>query len=92
MKSYGLAFMAFLLFGAARVFAGPVDINMADAATLAAELTGIGPVLAAEIVRDREQNGRYATADALTRVKGVGARIVEMNRPNILIEEAPAAN
>lgn len=92
MKPLGLAFMAFLLFGVGRVFAGPVNINTADAVTLAAELTGVGPVLAAEIVRDREQNGRYATPDALTRVKGVGERVVEMNRPNILTDEAPAAN
>lgn len=84
MKSLGLAFMAFFLFGA-RVFAGPVDINTADAPTLAAELTGIGPVLAAEIVRDREENGRYDTPEALARVKGVGQRVVEMNRANILI-------
>lgn len=90
MKQLGLAFMAFLLFGAARVFAGPVNINTADAMTLADELTGIGPVLAAEIVRDREQNGPYATADALTRVKGVGPRVVEMNRENILTDDAPS--
>ena len=66
------------------LLAGPVDINTADADTLAAELTGVGPVLAAAIVRDREENGRYASPDALTRVSGVGPRIVEMNRENIL--------
>ena len=77
--------MSLLWFGAA--VAGPVNINSADAATLAAELTGIGPALAAEIVRDREQNGNYASPEALTRVKGVGERIVEMNRENILVAD-----
>jgi len=60
-------------------FAGPVDINTADAETLAAELTGVGPAIAEEIVRDRERNGRYESPEALTRVRGVGERIVEMN-------------
>ena len=69
--------------------AGPVNINTADAETLANELTGIGPALAAEIVRDREQNGRYDSPDALARVKGVGARIVEMNRANIRVSDQP---
>ena len=86
MKSLRLAIYGFslFLFGSTLLFAGPVDVNTADANTLAAELTGVGPVLAAEIVRDRELNGNYDSADALTRVKGVGVRIVEMNRENIL--------
>lgn len=75
------------LLGAGAAVAGPVNINTADAATLAAELTGIGPALAAEIVRDREQNGIYESPEALTRVKGVGERIIEMNRENILVSD-----
>jgi competence protein ComEA len=71
--------------------AGPVNINTADAATLANELTGIGPALAEAIVADRKANGNFATPEALTRVKGVGERIVAMNRPNILVADpAPA--
>ena len=73
-------------------WAGPVNINTADAVTLAAELNGVGPALAAEIVRDREQNGNYDSPDALIRVKGVGPRIVEINRANILTSEAPQSN
>lgn len=86
----GLLALSVALFASAAV-AGPVNINTADAATLATELTGIGPALAAEIVRDREQNGRYESPDALARVKGVGARIVEMNRANIRVSDQPAA-
>lgn len=67
--------------------AGPVDVNAADAETLAHELTGIGPALAAAIVRDREANGRFETPEALMRVKGIGERIVEMNRDNIRIHD-----
>ena len=82
------AALACIAFGAA---AGPVNINTADAATLAKELTGVGPALAEAIIADRTSNGRFATADALTRVKGIGERIVEMNRANILVADpAPA--
>jgi len=80
--------MCMTLCGLSAALAGPVNINTADAVTLAAELNGIGPVLAAEIVRDREANGLYGSPDELTRVKGVGQRIVEMNRENIRTREA----
>jgi competence protein ComEA len=69
--------------------AGPVNINTADAATLAAELTGVGPALAEAIVADRKANGNFASAEALTRVKGIGNRIVEANKGNILVGEPP---
>jgi competence protein ComEA len=85
----GLLALSAALFASVAI-AGPVNINTADAATLATELVGIGPALAAEIVRDREQNGRYESPDALARVKGVGARIVEMNRANIRVSDQPA--
>lgn len=72
--------------------AGPVNINTADAAKLAAELQGVGPALAEAIVADRKTNGNFATPEALMRVKGVGARIVEVNKANILVADpAPPA-
>jgi competence protein ComEA len=72
--------------------AGPVNINTADAAKLAAELTGVGPALADAIAADRQANGSFATPEALMRVKGIGARIVEMNKANILVADpAPPA-
>jgi competence protein ComEA len=72
--------------------AGPVNINTADAASLASELTGVGPALAEAIVADRKTNGNFATAEALMRVKGIGARIVEINKANILVADpAPPA-
>ena len=79
----GAAF-ALASFGA---FAGPVNINTADAATLAAELTGVGPALAEAIVKDRAEHGKFDKPEALTRVKGIGDRIVELNRVNILVAD-----
>lgn len=83
---YALAFV----FGGFAAAAGPVNINTADAAKLASELTGVGPALADAIVADRQANGTFATAEALMRVKGIGARIVEINKANILVAD-PAA-
>jgi competence protein ComEA len=83
---------ALLLAGSAfAAAAGPVNINTADAAKLASELTGVGPALAEAIVADRKANGNFATPDALTRVKGIGERIVELNRANILVADPPPA-
>ena len=78
-----------LLYGfATNAIAGPVNINTADAETLAAELTGIGPALAQAIVEDRNRNGRFESPEALTRVSGVGIRIVENNREWIRVADA----
>lgn len=68
------------------VLAGPVDINTADAATLARELNGIGPARAAAIVEFREQNGRFQSADELLLVKGIGPAVLEKNKEFLKVE------
>ena len=65
--------------------AGPVDVNSADAATIAAELKGVGLSKAEAIVQYRKQHGPFKTADDLALVKGIGARTVEINRKDILL-------
>ncbi len=67
--------------------AGTVNVNTADAATLAAELKGIGVSRAEAIVSYREQNGAFRSAEDLAAVSGVTLRIVEMNRANIVISD-----
>jgi competence protein ComEA len=54
----------------------PLDLNRADAAALES-LPGIGPVLAASIVADREAHGSFHSLQDLERVKGIGPRAVE---------------
>ena len=71
--------------------AGPVNINTADAETLAAELMGVGPALAAAIVSDRRENGVFANAEALMRVRGIGEHVIELNRENILVSDPPSS-
>lgn len=73
----------------ATLLGGPVNINTADAETLAMELSGVGPALAAAIVADREVNGTFTSPEALTRVRGIGNRILELNEGNILVSAPP---
>ncbi len=72
------------------VWAGPVDINKADAATIAKELQGVGLSRAQAIVEYREKNGAFKSADELRKVKGIGAKTLELNRANIRVDGAAA--
>ena len=75
--------LALVSFGA---WAVPVDINKADATTLAAELNGVGVSKAAAIVAYREANGPFLHIEDLSNVKGIGVKTVEKNRSNLVIE------
>lgn len=66
--------------------AGPVDINTADAASIARELQGVGLSKAQAIVAYREQHGAFKRLEDLRKVKGIGARTLELNRANIRIK------
>jgi len=67
-------------------FASPVDINTADASTLAAELNGIGAAKAAAIVAYRETHGPFKRLEDLSHVKGIGEKTVEKNRAVLQIQ------
>ena len=66
-------------------FAGTVDINSADAATLAKQINGIGPGKAQAIVDYREQNGPFKSVDDLVLVRGIGAKTVVKNRDKLSV-------
>ena len=84
LLALGLGCALFLCSG--RLLAGPVNINTADAATLAKELTGVGQKLAEAIVEYRQKHGPFKSADELTLVKGIGPAAVARNRELIRIE------
>ncbi len=78
----------FLSLPLSMAFAGPVDINTADAKTLAAELKGVGPKFAAAIVAYRNKNGPFKTIDGLRKVKGIGVNTIEKNRDKMTVGPA----
>lgn len=63
-----------------------VNINRADADTLAEELDGVGDTRAAAIVEYREANGGFSSVDALTEVSGIGPATLEDNRERLSVE------
>lgn len=67
--------------------ATPVNINQADAKTLAKSLDGIGSSRAEAIVAWRETHGPFKKADDLKHVKGIGKATIERNRSSILLAD-----
>ncbi len=63
-----------------------VNINKADAASLAAALNGVGASRAEEIVRYREAYGPFKSVEELADVKGIGPSTLEKNRALITLE------
>ncbi len=79
---------AFALLAASNlVFAGPVNVNTADAETISAELKGVGLAKAKAIVEYRKKHGPFRSADDLSLVKGIGERTVELNRADIMVSK-----
>lgn len=72
--------------------ATPVNINQADAPTIAKSLDGIGASRAEAIVAWRDAHGPFKKADDLKHVKGIGKATIERNRSDILFADvAPDA-
>lgn len=69
----------------------PVNINTADAATIAKSLDGIGLSKAKAIVAFRDEHGPFKSVDDVTQVKGIGQATLERNHDAILLTDAGAA-
>ena len=76
----------------AAAWAGPVNLNSADAATIAKELDGIGPAKAAAIVEYRQKNGPFRAPEDLLKVEGIGQKVLDQNKANIRLDRAGAAS
>lgn len=73
--------------------ATPVNINTADAQTIAKALDGIGMAKAKAIVAFREEHGPFKSVDELSQVKGVGPSMLERNHDAILLgSDGPKAD
>ena len=68
------------------VYAGPVNINTADAQTLSKNIKGVGLKKAQAIVAYREKNGEFKKIEDLKKVKGIGARLLEKNSGSIIVK------
>ena len=78
---------AVLFVAAGAVNAAPVNINTADAETLARELNGIGAAKAEAIVAYRQANGAFKTVDDIVTVEGIGAATLEKNRDKMTVAD-----
>lgn len=70
-------------------FAEPatVNVNSADAITIAEVLDGVGTSRAQAIVEYRQRNGVFADAYDLANVKGIGDRTIELNEDRIRLKD-----
>jgi competence protein ComEA len=64
-----------------------VDVNSADAVSIAANVIGIGPAKAEAIVAYREANGPFKSVDDLLLVKGIGSATLDNIRDKLTIGE-----
>jgi competence protein ComEA len=71
--------------------ADPVNINTADAASLAKALSGVGPAKARAIVTYREKNGPFKTVDQLAMVEGISQKLIDKNRADLKLGAEKAA-
>ena len=79
-----LTFLALTL--SAFAYAAPVNINTADAQALSKNIKGVGLKRAEAIIAYREKNGSFKTVEDLTKIKGIGAKLLEKNVGTIVVE------
>jgi competence protein ComEA len=83
LLSAGLAMSSFVPIAA---WGGPVDINTADASTLAKELNGVGPARAQAIVAYRNEHGPFRSIDDLALVKNLPQKVIDNNRELLRVD------
>jgi len=75
-----------VLLMAGAVHAGePVDINTANAESLAEAIDGVGIKKARDIVTYRQKNGPFESVDELIEVSGIGRQTVDGSRENLTV-------
>lgn len=91
MSYLRLIFLGLILSLSFNAFAAtPVDINQADAQTLADTMKGVGLVKAQAIIDYREKNGNFTSVDDLVNVKGIGLRTLALNKDLISANSKPS--
>lgn len=80
-----IVFSLILSLAAGFAYAGPVNINTATADSLAVNIKGVGKKKAEAIIAYRQANGPFKKVEDIIKVKGIGQRLLEKNRQNLLI-------
>ncbi|CUA82610.1 ComEA family DNA-binding protein [Pseudidiomarina woesei] len=62
-----------------------ININTADAEQLAYALTGVGIKRAKDIIKLRDELGQFSDVNQLMQVKGIGPRMLELNKDRIVL-------
>jgi len=86
MKSVHALLLTLLLSCSAVFAVDKVNINTADAETLAGMIDGVGEKKAAAIILYREENGPFEMVEDLVNVKGISDGILEKNREHLSVE------
>ena len=63
-----------------------VNINTADATTIANGLVGVGQSKAEAIVAYRKEHGPFKSSEQLAEVKGIGDKLVLKNHDRIVVK------
>ena len=85
MKMFKALLVVVMLLSAGFVWAGNVNINTADAATLADGLNGVGIKKAQAIVEYRSKHGAFKSIKELEKVKGISEKLIEKNKDLITL-------
>lgn len=85
MKIIKALLVAVTLLSGGLAWAGNVNINTADAATLAEGLNGVGIKKAQAIVDYRKQHGPFKSIQDLAKVKGINDKLIEKNKESITL-------
>ena len=86
MKTIRILFTILALTTSAFVYAGPVNINTADAQTLSKNIKGVGVKKAQAIITYRLKHGKFKKIEDLMKVKGIGVKLFEKNSGSLIIQ------
>ena len=67
--------------------AEPVNINSADAKTLATTIDGVGLKRAEAIIEHRNVHGPFTSVEALREVPGIGLKTVSANKSKLTVHQ-----
>jgi competence protein ComEA len=90
LMTSALAMLMGIAFSMTALAASPVNVNKADAATIAKALDGVGITKARAIVAYRKEHGPFKSVAELANVKGIGPATLAHNKDDIRLKGSSA--